>query len=171
MVQSGERIEVDDNEWIEFIQTSQDTDGELLEIRVSYPPNSEKPPNHNHPYQAEEFEVVQGTFRTVIGGQEAVYQQGEKFEVEIGVNHIMHNIAEKRGELLWKVKPALATEELFEELWSLNRDAREQNSKPSLLQIAPVMQRHNREFRLAVPNFVQKILFGVLGSLGRLRGY
>ncbi len=156
-----------------FRQTAGSTGGALLEMNVWYKPNSFPPPAHYHPDQEEHFQVLSGAFHTIIDGHEQSYQPGESFTVPPGVPHAMHNSSHDVGQLLWQVRPALETEIFFETLWGLARDGKvNDQGVPNLLQGAVFGQTYDREFRLVKPPYsILKILFAVLGPLGRLVGY
>ena len=156
-----------------FRQTAGSTGGALLEMNVWYKPNSSPPPEHYHPFQEEHFQVISGTFQTTIDGQEKSYQTGESFTVPPGVPHAMYNSGTEVGQLLWQTRPALNTEVFFETLWGLARDGKvNEQGVPNLLQVAVIGQAYNQEFRLAKPSYsILKVLFALLGPLGRLVGY
>ena len=95
------------------------------------------PPEHLHPKQAERFEVLEGSMRAIVDGEERVYDAGESFEVPAGTPHQM--AAEGPTRMRWEVKPALRTAEFFERLYSDGtgqrprdgRGASSPSSKPS----------------------------------------
>ena len=88
---------------------------ELLEMEATYSGEMGMPPEHLHPKQAERFEVLEGSMRTIVGGEEKVYGQGESFEVPVGTPHQM--AAEGPTRMRWEVRPALRTAEFFERLY------------------------------------------------------
>ena len=89
---------------------------ELLEMEAIYGGTGQMPPLHLHPSQDERFEVLEGTLRAVIEGQELVYEAGASFEVPAGTVHQM--TADPPARMRWEVRPALRTAELFETLYS-----------------------------------------------------
>jgi quercetin dioxygenase-like cupin family protein len=156
-----------------FHKTATDTNGELLEMEVSYPPNSTPPPFHYHPYQEERFEVLKGQFSTKIGEVAHTYKTGEKFTVLKNVSHWMHNISDEEGSLLWQVRPAMKTQAFFETMWGLEADGKvNKNGVPNLLQLAVILNTYTDEFRASKPPYwIQRILFGLLSPIGKLCGY
>lgn len=172
MVEPGARIVVSESQRLTFVRTPAETDGELLEVRARYRPDSPEPPAHYHPNQREEFEVLEGAFQTVIDGEEAVYRAGDSFTVPEGTVHWMRNVASEPGELRWEIRPALRTADLLAAFWSLERDRGGTEGGPGLLQAAVILPEFYDEFRLASPPFVvQRLLFGVLAPVGRALGY
>src|SRR3954452_22837145 len=100
---------------LRLIQTASETDGELLEMEATYSGEAGMPPEHLHPKQAEHFEILEGSMRAVVGGEERVYEAGESFEVPEGTPHQM--AAEGPTRMRWEVRPALRTAEFFERLY------------------------------------------------------
>jgi mannose-6-phosphate isomerase-like protein (cupin superfamily) len=88
---------------------------ELLEMEASYSGEAGMPPEHLHPTQAERFEILEGSMRAIVDGEERVYEAGESFEVPAGTPHQM--AAEGPTRLKWEVRPALRTAEFFERLY------------------------------------------------------
>jgi quercetin dioxygenase-like cupin family protein len=111
---AGQEIEGQGGFRLRLVQTAAETDGELLEMEVSYGGTGGLPPEHLHPRQVERFEVLDGTVRTIIDGDERRYTAGEIFEVPAGTPHQMGG--EGPARMRWEVRPALRTAEFFERL-------------------------------------------------------
>jgi hypothetical protein len=90
-------------------------DERLLEMEASYTGEAGMPPEHLHPRQAERFEILEGSIRAIVGGEERVFEAGESFEVPVGTPHQM--AAEGPTRMKWEVQPALRTAEFFERLY------------------------------------------------------
>jgi len=88
---------------------------ELLAMEASYSGEGGMPPEHLHPNQAEHFEVLEGSIRAIVDGEEHVYEAGESFDVPVGTPHQMG--AEEPSRMRWEVRPALRTAEFFERLY------------------------------------------------------
>lgn len=171
MPEVNDEIRVSEDERILFLKTARETDGELVEVRASYKPNSGKPPAHFHPNQEERFEVLSGLFRVNIGGEEADYRPGDTIQVPKGAVHWMFNSSDERGELLWQTRPALRTGDFFERIWTLQRKAASEDAEPSLMQLAGVLNEHRDEFRLASPpEPIQALLIRILALVGNTFG-
>ncbi len=156
-----------------FLKTGTDTRGELLEIEAHYRPHSPMPPAHFHPRQHERFEIVRGEYHANVGGEERTYRPGDVFEIPPGVSHWMHNVSDEPGQLLWQVRPALRTEDMFRILFGLTREGKTNASgAPKLLQLAVIMQTYREEFVVtSPPPAVQRVVFGLLAPIGRLLGH
>ena len=73
----------------------------------------------------------------------------------------------------WKVRPALATENLFEALFGLS-NANHTAGRASLtfLQKASLARQYSAEFRLARPSqLVQNVVFGLVAGVSSAMGY
>src|SRR4051794_16421031 len=115
MPEAGQEIGSPGGMRLLFVRTAAETDGELLEMEATYAGDGSMPPTHLHPGQAERFEVLDGSVRAIVDGEESVYGQGESFEVPAGTPHQMG--AEEPTRMRWEVRPALRTAEFFERLY------------------------------------------------------
>ena len=155
-----------------FRETSRETGGELLRVEAVYTkPTRSRPPVHYHPRQEERFEVLSGTLRAVVGGEERSYGPGEAFTVSPGTPHEMWS-EEEGVRVDWQTRPALRTEGFFETVWGLAQDGKtDESGRPGLLQAAVIARAYADEFRLARPPWpVQRAVFGALAPVGRLLG-
>jgi quercetin dioxygenase-like cupin family protein len=174
MAKSGEVLENPiTGQRIVFHRTSEDTDGELLEIESVYTkPSPSRPPAHYHPAQEEIFRVLAGELHAARGGRQRTLREGETLVVVEGIRHEMW--AEEAGvHVNWQTRPALRTEAFFETVFGLAAEGKvNEKGVPSLLQSAVIAQAFADEFRLAKPPWpIQRLLFAVLAPLGRLLGY
>jgi quercetin dioxygenase-like cupin family protein len=115
MPESGQEIEGFGGHSLKLVKTGEETGGELLEMEASYSGEAGMPPEHLHPNQAEHFEVLEGSMRTIIDGAECTYAEGESFNVPAGTPHQMGAAGPAR--MRWEVRPALRTAEFFERLY------------------------------------------------------
>ncbi|HEY8601622.1 MAG TPA: cupin domain-containing protein [Thermomicrobiales bacterium] len=149
-----------------FRQTGADTAGELLEVEATYPSQTTFPPIHVHPEQDEHFTIISGSLTAIIGGVERTYNAGDSFDVPRGVAHTMANRGMTAANFLWETRPALQTAEFHAAIYGLEAAG----GRGNILQLAPILQQHRREFVLARPPVaVQRVLFAGLTLLGRLR--
>lgn len=115
MAHAGQELEGPGGFRLRLVRTAAETGGELLEMEARYGGGGWLPPEHLHPRQAERFEVLEGTMRTIIDGAERHYEAGETFEVPAGTPHRM--TGEGPSRVRWQVRPALRTAEFFEGLY------------------------------------------------------
>lgn len=153
--------------------TGEESDGELLEMKVVYPAHSKRPSYHYHPYQEEHFEVLKGKFHTKIDDVEHIYETGEQFDVPMTIPHWMYNISDEEGCLLWQVRPAMKTQAFLGTMWGLEADGKfNAYGTPNLLQLAVVLYEYSDEFRVAsLPFWLQRIPLYFLSKLGKFCGY
>jgi mannose-6-phosphate isomerase-like protein (cupin superfamily) len=131
-----------------FVKTAADTDGELLEMEATYEPSSMPPIPHFHPSQREHFEILEGTMHARIDGAERELRAGDEVDVEPGTVHAMWNEGPEPARTLWQTRPALRTEEFFEQTAAVFREAQEQGRDPDGEKLAEIVQTFSDEFRL-----------------------
>lgn len=158
---------------IHFLQTKQDTNGELLEMEATYQPHSAEPVMHYHPYQEEEFAIIEGQLTVVLQGIKKVFQAGETLYVARGAAHAMWNNSDHKTVVNWKVRPAMNTEHLLETTAGLAIDGKvNKKGVPGILQVALIAKKFSNVFRLAKPAFVvQAVLFRLLSLVAIVAGF
>ncbi|MBL7792331.1 MAG: cupin domain-containing protein [Saprospiraceae bacterium] len=158
---------------IKFIQTARDTGGQLLEMETTYNEYSREPVPHYHPFQKEDFTVIEGEVTVRIDGQLSVLKPGDKLHIPKNKIHSMWNNTDQKTVVNWQVRPAMETEYLLETGMGLANDGKTNaNGMPNILQVALMANKFAGVFRLAKPPFVvQKILFIILTPIAYLSGY
>lgn len=156
-----------------FLQTAKDTGGGLLEMKSVYHTRSKEPIAHYHPWQDENFLVLDGELTVFMNNHKRIYRAGESFHIPRGTVHSMWNASDGITTMNWQVRPAMNTEYLLETSTGLATDGKiAANGKPALLQIALIGNHYNQVFRLAKPPYIlQRIIFSVLSPFARLAGY
>lgn len=156
-----------------FLQTSADTNGELLEMESIYNEQSREPVPHYHPYQAEDFTVLEGELSVRMDGSVKVLKKGDTLHIPVNTVHSMWNKSNHKTIVNWKVRPAMNTEYLLETATGLANDGKtNRGGRPNMLQAALMMNTYSRVFRLAKPHYiVQKIVFAILAPIAFLSGY
>jgi quercetin dioxygenase-like cupin family protein len=124
MAEAGQEIGSPGGMKLLFVKTGAETDGELLEMEATYSGDGGMPPMHLHPNQAERFEVLEGSMRAIVNGEERVYGGGDSFDVPAGTPHQMG--AEEPTRMRWEVRPAMRTAEFFERLYGEGADSARQ---------------------------------------------
>jgi quercetin dioxygenase-like cupin family protein len=175
MVKAGDLFEHPvTREKIVFRKTARNTGGVLLEADVYMQPGGFVAAEHIHPGQEERFEVIAGTLRARIAGNEVDGGPGTKLVVPPGIPHVWWNAGDDELHVLAEVLPALRFEDFFETFFGLAQDGKvsPKTGLPSLLQMAVLMRAHRAEIVLARPPLpVQTLLFSALAVIGRLLGY
>jgi len=158
---------------ITFIQTSDDTGGELLEMESLFQPHSTEPVPHYHPLQEEYFTVLEGEISVRTNGQLNVLKQGDKFHIKKKQVHSMWNHSANKTRVNWKVIPALDTEYFLENgIGIANERKTNDQGMPGILQLALLANRFSHVFRMAKPPYlIQRILFTILTPFSYIAGY
>lgn len=100
------------------------SDAEELEVEATYAAGSQAPPNHFHPAQDEEFEILEGSMQVRIdGAPERTLREGETLDVPRGTPHTMWNGGDVPARTRWITRPAGRTEGWFRTLDSFQRRA------------------------------------------------
>jgi hypothetical protein len=96
------------------------------------------PPTHLHPNQAEHFEVLEGSMRAIVDGEERVFGAGETIDVPVGTPHQMG--ADEPTRMRWEVRPALRTAEFFERLYGDGPDSAREMGEAFFTEFADVFR-------------------------------
>jgi quercetin dioxygenase-like cupin family protein len=162
-----------------FLQTADDTGGELLEMLVEEEPTLARPPLHSHPYQEERFEVKSGTLDYQLGEQAHTVGSGEVAVVPPGVYHTWWNSGSERLVARIELRPALRFETCLETIYGLARAGKVSPSgAPGRLQAAVLLHEFRSEYvpvygpvPAFLPRPVRSLLIRMLAALGRSLGY
>lgn len=175
MARAGDTLEHPvTGERLAFLKTVRDTDGELLQVDFFMKGGGFVAAEHVHAYQEERFEVLSGSVRFRVRGQERDVGAGETMVVPTGTPHVWWNPSEEEAHLIVELRPALRTETFFETFFGLAKDGKvnPRSGLPNLFQLALLAREYEDEIYLARPPlFVQRVLFGLLASIGKLLGY
>jgi len=162
---SGERIE--------FLRTSADTDGELLELELELSPDGRVPGAHVHPEQEERFHVLEGTMKFRLGMRTIVAQAGDSVVVPAGRVHKFSNAGDGPARARVEVVPALDMEELLCTTAQLAHEGNVLRSgMPKPLHLALFVERFRREVRAPFPPaWMVRALLAPVAALARARGH
>jgi quercetin dioxygenase-like cupin family protein len=155
-----------------FLHTTADTDGGLLRIETVNPPTGVAEPEHTHPQQESRAEVISGTLRFVVDGEERRLGPGEAITIPAGTPHYFVNDGEENTVSIQEFRPALRTAEFFRTLFELaERGELDERGMPSLLTLAHLGPAFADEIRATSPPWlVQRVAFVLLAPIARLRG-
>ncbi len=160
-------------ERLTFLNTGQETNGEILEIDVSFKPTAETNilkwrDAHVHPYQEERFKVISGTVRFRIGDREQILTAGQSISGPPNIPHTWNSADGEEIQMLAELRPALHTDAAAASFMH----AGSTQGKMSLLQAVVIMSEFDG---LAYPTKTTPILMQtfvkVLAPIGRLLGY
>ncbi len=147
---------------ITFLRTAHDTDGEELVIQARMRPGAFMPP-HRHLRQEETFEVLAGTGTFTVSGRKIVAAAGEHVRIAAGVAHRLRNATTDDVQVRATLRPALRTEELFEQLFQLGAQGKVNKlGAPGPLTTMRLIREFRAEFfyLAGVPVWFQRLLAG-----------
>lgn len=152
---------------LRILQASSDTGGTLLEMEATYAPRSPEPPEHFHPNQDERFEILEGEMQVRLAEGVRTLAQGDSLDVPAGTRHSMWNAGTAAARVHWETRPALRTEQFFEEVFALAAERKvDSKGTPGLRHLADLLPKYAEEIRVTrPPALVQKLVFGVVRRL------
>jgi mannose-6-phosphate isomerase-like protein (cupin superfamily) len=159
-------------EHIVFKQTSADTNGELVAIDLTLPPDGHVPGTHIHPLQEEKFIVTSGRMKFRMGMKTVYAEAGETVTVPAGKIHNFANAGDEPSVCRVEIRPALKMEQLFETTVRLANEGRT-NAKgmPKPLDLALFVSEFENEVQAPFPPApVVRALMAPLRAIARRRG-
>jgi quercetin dioxygenase-like cupin family protein len=156
-----------------FLLTAADTGGALLRMETVNPPTGIAEPVHVHPLQESRAELVSGSLRFVVAGEERRLGAGESITIPPGVPHRFVNEGDEDAVAIQEFRPALRTAEFFRTYVGLARRGElDERGMPSLLRLAVLGPAFADEIRVTRPPWaLQRAAYALLGPIARLRGY
>jgi quercetin dioxygenase-like cupin family protein len=157
-----------------FLQTAQETHGELLQVDWIAEPRWTTGPDHVHRLQVERFEVIAGTLGLRVNGVERTLAPGDAVVAEAGAPHAAWNAADTEVHVRVDFRPALRTEVAFETLAGLAHAGKTTRAgvPRNPLRAARIARHFEDEiFFVRPPLAVQKAILGPLAVLARVLGY
>jgi quercetin dioxygenase-like cupin family protein len=91
-----------------FRQTAEETKGTLLRIESVNPPTGVAEPEHVHPHQESRAEVITGSLRFVVEGEERRLGPGDAITIPAGTPHYFVNDGKVDAVSIQEFRPALA---------------------------------------------------------------
>ena len=158
---------------ITFLQTAEETNGELLQVEyaVEQPEKKPKIPLHAHFRCEERFEVVEGTLGVVLDGAQQILACGESVTIAPGIAHTFWNAGDGEMRFITDVRPPGGLQTYWETVFGLACDGKvNANGMPNLLQlgvVAPLADSYDPR----LSKVMSRALIAVLGQIGRLWGY
>jgi quercetin dioxygenase-like cupin family protein len=131
-----------------FLLTSEQTNGELLRVEVVLPAGFSIA-EHVHPQQEEQHQVVSGTLRARVGGQERDYQAGQRAIGPPGVSHAWSNPSDHEDlHLVSEHRPVLHMELMLDTGSRIARDfaANKAGALKHVLQVAVLLDQIKDDF-------------------------
>ena len=90
-----------------FLETGTETGGQLLRIDSYSPPSPLLGREHVHPFQESGAEVISGSLRFRVGGEERSVKAGESITIPANTPHEFWNEGEEEAHAVQWFKPTL----------------------------------------------------------------
>jgi quercetin dioxygenase-like cupin family protein len=156
------------------LRGDEDGQGRSGLVHLSVRPHGAVVGEHVHPGFQERFLVISGRLGTRLDGVERTLAAGDEAAAPPGTAHDWWNAGEDEAEVLVEISPMEPRFELMiGNLFGLANAGRT-NAKgmPGTLQLAVIGQEFQDVVRFTKPpRAVQSVMFGLLGPVGRMRGY
>ncbi len=156
-----------------FLETGEETGGQSVRIDTYNPPTGVPEPEHVHPFQESGIQVISGSLRFRMNGEDRSVGPGESITIPANTpHHFWADGQEEIHSVQW-FRPALKIDCFFETFFGLAQDDKlNDKGLPSLLQLAVMVPRFGDEIRLSNPPWaLQRAIFGLLDPIGRMFGY
>src|SRR5215472_11918689 len=152
---------------------TEETGGELLVVELYIRPGGAVMGEHVHPAIEERFTVLRGRVGFRLSGRESTAELGVRLIAPAGVPHDWWNASPEEALVRVEIRPAARFEAFILNAFGLAQDGRvNRRGMPNLLQLAILAREFDDVIRFTrPPRVVQRLLFGLLAPLARLRGY
>ena len=157
-----------------ILRTGVETNGELFEAEFIAEPGDWTGPDHIHLRQEERFEILSGTLRLRVDGNEELLTPESTRVLPARTVHTFRNDGAAEARFLLQLRPALRMETYLRDMWrAANEGSKRRWGAPSMLELAVIQREYPDEFfYLSRPSIrMQKIVLGALAVLGRAKGY
>ncbi len=155
-------------------KTSNETQGEYVEVDIELAPHPHHRPLHHHPRQSEYFQVLEGTLHMQVGGEVKTLHKGDEITILPGTPHYYWNNKQEKVLIKTKLYPVLNFEKFLLTLSSLETqvptDA--QGIPVNKLIAAQLVYRfRNIMVPSLIPTPVRLFLLPVISFAGKLAGF
>jgi quercetin dioxygenase-like cupin family protein len=150
-----------------------DLEADCLRIESISPPASEREPLHIHPQQESGTELLSGSLVFEVDGAQRRLAPGESISIPPNVTHRFWNDGSEEARWIGFFRPALASAEFFETLFTLAVEEKlTESGMPHLLQLAVMVPEFSQEIRPVSPPWpILRAVATALGPVARARGY
>ena len=156
----------------EFLETSQDTQGERMKLKMTLKIKGVFVPHHFHTLQEETFEVISGKLTIWLAGKEQILSAGEQITLPKNIPHNHYNAQDEPLVLIQTVTPALDFEYLLQSLIGLTADGKMPNGKAGIVQeLVTLKYLDSKSYLASMPVPIQKLLMHIVAPIARLFGY
>jgi mannose-6-phosphate isomerase-like protein (cupin superfamily) len=153
------------------VRSNDETSGEYVEMEWTLPPEAFAPPVHRHPSQVEEYEVLEGAFEVMVGGQWRVLSVGESATVPVNTDHTFRTIPGQTVRVRNFHRPGGRFDEFVEKQYRFANSERFKGLKRPSTAIVMAMAWDEHADLLVPSNRPLRWAVAVIARLGRLLGY
>ena len=156
-----------------FRETRKSTDNELLKMEAFGLIEGFNETRHIHPDQQETHIVLEGVMGAEMAGKEYTLKANDTITFPPNVPHKFWNISGDDLHFITEFRPAYETEDFIETYIAIAQTGKvNKKGQPPFLQFFVILKRYPIAGYLAGPPlFLQKMIIGLLASIGRLFGY
>lgn len=155
------------------LESPDETGGERYVALLHVSPGGAVAGEHHHPYTDERFLVLDGELGVRRDGRDLIARAGDELEIKAGVVHDWWNAGDGEAKVLIEISPPGRFMEMIGTIFALARSG-ETDSKgmPKILQGSLLAKEFDDMIRFSSPpRIVQRVVFGALAPIARLRGY
>ena len=153
-----------------LVHSNEETGGEYVEMEWSLPAGAFAPPPHRHPTQVETYEVLEGGLEVMIDGDWQRLEAGKTASVPVAASHTFRLVGEPVRVRNFH-RPGGRFDEFIERQHRFVTSSRYRGIKRPSTALAMAAAWHEHSDLLVPTNPVLRAAVGVLGPLGRARGY
>lgn len=140
-----------------------------LELKGSLPPHSEGPPLHVHIMEDEQGHVVAGTLSASLDGVPLEIPAGSPATFPRGSVHRWWNAGDELLRFEGRVSPVVDLDRFLQAMFDVANAG--PDGRPPFFYMVHVLHRHRKtQMAMVVPPALQRVLFPVVITLGRLLG-
>jgi quercetin dioxygenase-like cupin family protein len=160
-------------ERITFLQTTAETDGQLLQFEIEMAPEGFISAEHVHPAIEESLSFISGQCTFVLNGVEQAVGPGESVVVPPNSPHTWWNAGDEPVRAVIEFRPAMNMEAALETSFGLARDGKtNKQGMPNIFQLAVIVWEYRNEVQPAIlSSALRNPFFWLMARFGYLMGY
>ena len=172
MPKAGDRYTMPDGlgEYL-LVRSHEETGGEYVEMEWTLPPDAFAPPPHIHPTQAEEYEVLEGSFDVMVDGEWRTLTQGDSASVPPGTDHTFRMNSDKPVRVRNFHRPGGHFDSFIAEQHRFVTSDRFKGLKRPSTAMTMAIAWDDHSDLLVLSNPAMRVAFAGLARVGRLLGY
>ncbi|WP_114752087.1 cupin domain-containing protein [Pleomorphovibrio marinus] len=157
---------------IEFIETSSDTNGERVTLKVTLKSKGQTVDDHIHILQDETFKVLSGRMTYLRDGEKNYISAGEEVVLPKKKPHNHYNTSDEPAVFIQTITPGIDVDLFIENLFGMINDCKVKEGKLPFLQAMVTARYLESPSRLAaIPMGLQNVLINTIGPIARMFGY